>query len=219
MIKFPHWPPTSGRIVDLSQLIQPDSPVYPGDSPIRVKQQAQIKQDGYALSHWDINFHTATHIDAPCHFFENGISISNLDPEFWFGSAWVIPCQESRIIGLDTVMRCPPPEDIDFLLFNTGWDKHYGDPVYFMDHPTITEELGLWLSQQSLKGIGVDMASPDTKPYPIHHLILGSGKIIIENMKNLNLLPEKKTFPLICIPLPIEAEASWVRPIALLDQQ
>jgi kynurenine formamidase len=107
-------------------------------------------------------------------------------------------------------------EDIDFILFKTSWEKVYGTPEYFSVHPQFTVELGQWLAASSLKGIGMDMPSPDVAPYPIHQLVLGAGKVLIENLRGLDKLPENQIFQLICIPLPIDAEAVWVRPLAIL---
>ncbi len=204
------------RLIDLAYPIGLNTPVYPGDPAITIYKQATIEKSGYALSQWDVNFHTGTHMDAPSHFISDGASISALGPSLWMGKALVIPCAGKKTIGMDCINIETIRADVDFLLFKTSWEYQYGTPAYFSNHPTFSDELGQWLAASPFKGIGMDMPSPDQAPYPIHQLILGAGMVLIENLRNLDQLPENKLFQLICIPLPIEAEAVWVRPLAVL---
>ncbi|MBP6183643.1 MAG: cyclase family protein [Saprospiraceae bacterium] len=208
--------PVPDKIIDLAHPIGPNTSVYPGDPGLIVNQLSSVDSNGYALSEWHVNFHTGTHIDAPSHFFINGGSIQTLGLTLWMGNAWIIPCADQKIIGLDCIDTNLFSLEIDFLIFKTGWESTYDTPLYYSDHPQFTVELGQWLAASSIKGIGMDMPSPDRAPYPIHHLVLGADKVLIENLRNLNKLPENKMFQLICIPLPIEAEAVWVRPLAIL---
>jgi arylformamidase len=209
--------PFAGKeVVDLSHVLGPDTPPYPGDPPLQWHSLAELKRDGYCLTAWSGVFHTGTHLDAPSHFSLTGDQAHQLKPSCWAGQAWVIPVPEGQDPDLEHVLTFPPPPDTAFLLFRTGWDVHYPLPEYFKGHPLLTPNLTEWLSDQNLQGIGLDLPSPDQAPYPVHQALLGKGMVILENLRDLSRLPIQRSFTLLCIPLPLKAEASWVRPLALI---
>ena len=88
-------------------------------------------------------------------------------------------------------------------------------------------EAAKWLTKFNLKGIGFDSFSVDkiisahvvtSENLPNHHILLGKEILLIENLTNLDKLPEG-AFAFQCVPLKIEnADGSPIRPIAMLDQ-
>jgi len=204
------------KAVDLSHPLGPDSPAFPGDPPLGFEILASPLRDGYALSAWSGVFHTGTHMDAPAHFSANGKWIDELEPAYWAGNAWVIAVPEGEDPDLVHVLEHPPPPDTAFLLFRTGWDIRYPHPDYYEAHPVLTPALTAWLAAGSFRGIGLDLPSPDRAPYPAHQILLGMGMVILENLRDLSRIPLQRRFTLLCIPLPLKAEASWIRPLALI---
>ncbi len=106
---------------------------------------------------------------------------------------------------------------IDFVLIKTGWDKLWGKPNYFENFPCLSKEACEWLVSKNIKGIGLDAISidPVTSTDMVNHMIvLGSDIVIIENLKNLNLLGSEIvqffTFPLNFI----NSDGSPVRAVA-----
>jgi kynurenine formamidase len=86
------------------------------------------------------------------------------------------------------------------VILNTGWHKRYGDPkryinmdanrvMHFPGYGKVSAEL---LVRRNVVGIGIDTFSPDhgpSKDLPIHGIMLGANRYIIENMSNLDALP------------------------------
>jgi kynurenine formamidase len=69
--------PTSGaaaksinytRVVDLSQLVHPGIPQWPGDPPVEFETIAQMDRDGYHLRRFSLGEHSGTHLNAPAIF-------------------------------------------------------------------------------------------------------------------------------------------------------
>lgn len=204
------------QVIDLAHPLGPDTPPYPGDPPLRVHTQATVDPDGYALTKWSGVFHCGTHMDAPSHFMADGAGIHQLPFDFWAGTAWVIDVPPGQDPDIRHLGRLSLPPEIRFVLFRTGWDVHYPHDRYFREHPVFTPALVEWLSSSSLRGVGIDLPSPDKAPWQAHHKLLGKGIILLENLRGLNRLPLQRSFDLLCIPLPVQAEASWVRPLALI---
>lgn len=211
--------PDSLQIIDLSHPLVSGSPVFPGDPPLRLTTLSTIDDDGYQLTQVQSVFHTGTHLDAPSHFIKNGPAIKDWPLPVSLGKAMVIPAVGIASIPLSILDQCPGWKHCDFLLFNTGWSKHYGTPEYFSNHPVFSEELGKCLADSSLIAVGMDLPSPDQEPYPIHHAWAMAGKFILENLCNLDQIPAQNPFSLICIPLPLAVEASWVRPLAVISTE
>ena len=81
--------------------------------------------------------------------------------------------------------------------------------------------MALLLLERGIVGIGVDTLSPDTPEsgYPVHKVLLGSGKYIIENIANSESLPIQGGF-IMGLPLPIvNGTEAPLRLIALLPKE
>lgn len=207
------------RYIDLSHPIHPETPSYPGDPPIAYQSLAKVETDGYVLSQWKTTFHAGTHVDAPAHFIPNGKSTVDLDDRYWIAQAMVISIPlESDAITLEMIQSKPLPAGIAYLMFHTGHSRHYGTAAYDMDYPILLESAAQWIVEQpGILGVGMDTPSPDHDPWPIHKILLAHDIIIMENLTNLHLLPDRSAFTLINTMLPLKSEASWIRPIAMID--
>ncbi len=66
--------------------------------------------------------------------------------------------------------------------------------------------------------IGLDWASPDHEPYPMHQILLRNNILILENLTNLNLLLSEPVFEIFAFPLKINADSSLVRVVARITE-
>ena len=77
------------KIYDISKEIF-SCPAFPGDpSPKRHIIRSMENGSLYNLSAFTMCAHNATHVDAPLHFIENGLSIDKLDISKFAGLAYV----------------------------------------------------------------------------------------------------------------------------------
>ena len=93
------------------------------------------------------------------------------------------------------------------VLLATGWDRKFSTPEYHT-HPYLSVEVALWLLDRGVKMVGVDFFSADLpvprRPqgfdWPVHHLLLGNGILIAENLANLTTIAGRRltigAFPL-----------------------
>ncbi|HHX51788.1 MAG TPA: cyclase family protein, partial [Clostridia bacterium] len=194
--------------LDLSHPIEPSMPVYPGTEPPTFHYPCSIEENGFREMKIDLYTHTGTHLDAPAHIFKEGISLDALCPDYFVGSGLVFDCRSLTLDGEKICLKhfLPYEKELDgkdFLLFNLGWSSKWGREEYFSRYPVISERLARLLAETSLKGVGVDAISVDgvmDQNLPIHRILLGSGKVIIENLANLDQLTESP-FILYCFPL------------------
>jgi len=209
------------KIIDLSHTIHPDIPVYPGTEPPSITQANSIVQDGFAEIKIAMYSHTATHIDAPCHILPGEKSLDQFPVSHFIGPAVLIDVRGKTETEIGVEQLKPYVDQLEhaaFALLHTGWSNHWGQDSYFRDFPHLSKQAAVWLTRFSLQGVGVDTISIDHIDHadlPAHHVLLGHGMIIIENLTNLNAI-SSSGFTFSCLPLPIRAaDGSPVRAVAI----
>jgi len=211
------------HIIDLTHPISAGMPVYPGTPPVEISEAGTLASDGFNELRLTLTTHTGTHLDAPCHLLAQGADVTGISPAQCIGTGTVIDLR-----GVPTGMH-PGPEffrpfedqirHAEFVLLLTGWSRYWGNPAYFSGFPVPAPEAASYLAAFPLKGIGIDAPSfdpHDSVDFPVHHILLGKGMILIENLKNLELLPASG-FMFSCLPLPVEnGDGSPVRAVGLV---
>lgn len=199
---------------DLSHILNNDTPVYPGDRAIYIKNQASLEQDCYVSYTIHSGLHVGTHIDAPMHMIADTPTIDTYSLEHFFGNAVIINVSGQDNIGLTEAIKSSI-QAYDIVLFYTGFDQYFKNlEIYFNNHPVITMELAEHLVATKVKLIGFDMPSPDRMPFTVHEFLLQNNVFIVENLTNLQSLLTIKHFEFFAVPLKIEAEGSFVRAFA-----
>ena len=206
--------------IDLTHPIHEDMPVYPGTEKPVIVTPCTIEQDGFLEKKITFWSHTGTHMDAPAHLVKGGKHLDQYDISRFCGSAMVVHLESNDDESIDIAVLKPLVNQlkyVDFLLIHTGWSRHWGSNDYFANFPTLTPEAAEWVAGLGLKGIGFDaisVDSADTLTYPIHKILLGSDMVIIENLTNLDQLPEGP-FDFTCFPLFFQqADGSPIRAVA-----
>lgn len=218
-------PPTVG-LVDLSHPIVSGMPQWPGDSQsLRVVRLCDHGEGPCRSSRLELGCHVGTHVDAPGHFLAGAPGVAELPPDRFCGPAVVVrpgdgpgspvspgPLGPEALAGVDL-------RGVDFVLFDTGWSRHWGQPAYYASWPWLSEPLAARLAAAGLKGVGLDTPSLDDRDgRAAHDLFAAAGMVNLENLANLDSLPSAG-FLVLALPLPlVGAEASPVRAVALLER-
>ncbi len=84
------WIGADYKVVDLTHVITPDMPVWPGDPKPTIKPMATVEKDGYFLSEFSIGEHSGTHFGAPAHFIEGGKTVDEIPADTFILPAVVI---------------------------------------------------------------------------------------------------------------------------------
>jgi arylformamidase len=209
------------HVIDLSHTIRPDMPVFPGDEPPVLTTLAVIEEDGFTEKRLTLGSHTGTHIDAPAHILEHAATLDRMPIERFLGPGAVLDLTGMKKPQID-VSSLKPHERLfknsEFILLRTGWSRSWGQGDYFRGYPVLSLEAALWIRSFGLKGVGIDALSvddPDSTDLPIHKILL-ERSLIIENLANLEHLPQTG-FIFTCFPLKLEdADASPVRAVAII---
>lgn len=204
------------KIHDLTHLITPGIPVWPGTPQPVLAEGSTMERDGFRETRLELFSHVGTHMDAPAHLLSSGAALDTLPVSAFMGTAWVLDAggYEGKI----------PPEALDafpgadFLLVSTGWEARWNTREYFGAYPTLaagTVERALGLG---VRGIGLDTMGIDPMDdlsYENHLLALGRGCVIVENL--CGLVPLRgKLLRFAALPLKyIDADGAPVRAVAM----
>ncbi|MDP4152311.1 MAG: cyclase family protein [Bacillota bacterium] len=203
---------TESKFLDLSYDIENDMPVYPGDTPVVLKQKCFIKKDLYNAWIIQAGMHSGTHIDAPSHLLPDERSIGDFPLSNFIAKGLLFDVRGEKIIDYKQEYG-----NIDIsehaVLFYTGFDKHYGSQIYYEEQPVLSTRLAEFLVSKKVKLVGIDMPSPDLAPFSIHKILLSNNIFIIENLTGLSQLIDKQ-FIFYAVPLKIHAESSLIRAYA-----
>lgn len=194
-------------IVDLTHFLESTSPIWPGNEPFTTEPMKTFENDGFyqqKVSFWE---HTGTHIDAPIHFIEDGITADAIDISTLFAPLAVVDISARAAEDADTSLTVDDilAYEADYgelptgalVAMNSGWSSKWDDPEAFVNldadgvqhypgiHPDAAEFL---VTERDIVGIATDTLSQDpgnSTDFGTHITILVAGKYGIEGMNNL----------------------------------
>lgn len=211
-----------------------DSSELPGDERI-----------GPAGEQINAMVHTGTHVDAPWHYspVSEGKPSRTIDqlPLEWFYSDGVrLDFRHKRggekisVTDLEEALNAIgyALKPLDIVLIWSGLDKQLGTTSYF-DQPGLTAEATIWLVDQGVKVIAVDMYSLDRSfnaqareaketgdnsgIWEAHFAGIEREYCQVEKLANLDELPAPTGFKVAVFPIKIKGgSAGWTRAVAIV---
>ena len=183
----------------------------------------------YSSYKYSAEEHGGTHLDAPKHFSAGGASIDQIPLTQLAGEGIVIDVRRQAAADRDYQVQVadllewesqhgPIPEHAMVLLY-TGFGSSYPDPVRYVGtarrgpegvaelrFPGLHPKAAEWLvTERTINGVGLDTASIDygrSTHFESHRILCGGGKVIFENVANLDKLPARGSF-VVALPMKI----------------
>lgn len=75
------------KIIDLSQPLYDQMPIYPGDPEVSIKEIHTIEKQGWNLRNMTLTTHIGTHVNVPYHMFKVGKSLDQFYIDSFFGKS------------------------------------------------------------------------------------------------------------------------------------
>ncbi len=202
---------TFSQVADLTHVLGPGFPSWPGSAPFTITQAVSYENDGYygsVISYWE---HIGTHMDAPVHFAPDGLFVDQLAIENLVVPAAVINITEKARANPDAEVT---PDDIlayerrygrlpanAAVLMASGWGARAGSTEQFrnsdssgtMHFPGFGKDaIDFLLTERNIAGIGVDTMSLDpgnSTTFAVHYTLLATNRWGLENLANLESIP------------------------------
>jgi arylformamidase len=194
---------------DLTHLIYPDMPTYPGDPQPEFQPLFTLGKDKVNITRLIMGSHTGTHVDAPRHFISTGTGVDKVPLENFIGEAVILDMSKKSIgegitnIDLDTYSKIVKTGDI--ILLYTGTSDHWNNGESISQNFTYLEYSATeWIVNHKIKCVGIDSLSVEKYGFKeaLAHKMLLSNKIgIIEGLNvNMKQCLGNRMF-LVCLPL------------------
>jgi arylformamidase len=185
------WVETS-NIIDITQRITVDMPVWPGDPSPALEAVTTLAQHGVQVSRLVLGTHTGTHLDAPRHFIPGGRTIDQLDLEVLLG-----PCCVLEVQSADRHIAREDLEDFDLqdgarVLLKTRNSHQPPTPTFRTGFSALEASAADYLRERRVRLVGIDGPSVDAwtaADFPCHRCLLKADILILENLELRHVAP------------------------------
>jgi kynurenine formamidase len=220
------------QVVDLSRPIHTKMPVFPMLSKTFLGvylghkdtlRPGNISSQSNILVMCD---HAGTHIDSPVHFNPEGTSIDKMPVDMMVGNAVMQDYSHKKNTESITAAEVEEnlkkvnidPHDLKYILFRTGAAEYYDTDEYMSKYLEVQVDAVEWMLDRGILVFGVDSSTCDhAKDKATHMLMRKRVSYHIENLANLDKLPQDRMFTFICNPLlMLNSSAGPFRALALL---
>lgn len=223
---------TAGQWIDLTHAFSESTIYWPTDTAgFELEQLAFGRTEGgwfYSSYAFATAEHGGTHLDAPIHFAESGMTSDEIPLSGLIGPAAVVDVSDRA--GADYLVTVEdltawetehgPLPDGGLLLLRTGWGARWNDRTAYLGteltgpeavpalhFPGLDPAAAQWLvDNRDIVAVGIDTPSIDygqSADFRSHVILYGESVVGFENVANLDLLPEAGAF-VVALPMKIE---------------
>ena len=208
--KWIHLP--KKQYIDLSHTLESSIPSWEESCGF---EYSLLSDDEFCIHAISMKAGVGTHMDAPAHCIREGKTMDCLAMDDMIAPCVVIDlsdrAEENFLVLPDAILDFEKTygkiSSGTFVLIHTGWDRYWNDPEKYQNNfPSVSKEVAELLLARNIAGLGIDTLSPDAREsdFPVHKILLGAGKVLIENVAGADQLsPIGST--LFALPLKIKA--------------
>jgi arylformamidase len=201
------------KIIDLTMPFSEKTIPVPGHPRPDFEPLTTLEQDGVRNTTMTCSIHTGTHIDAPSHFIEDGAAIDEVPIDRFYRPGVSLDLRDLAQPGSPITLEhlkmagFNPSEVRDaIVMLASGWtDQAWRSEKLYETNPYLAEDAAEALAEAAPSALGLDFAVDDTRPWPNHTILLGTGVLLIENLMRLPELP-RDGFQVMAFPLKLVGE-------------
>ncbi|MCR5688481.1 MAG: cyclase family protein [Lachnospiraceae bacterium] len=185
----------------------------PWHQTVEITQMGRLAEVGRNTSRIVLGSHSGTHMDAPFHFIEDGITMESLDVNLMWGRAVAV---DMRSKGAGSTVTLSDVEAIDVserMIFVFGWYHNWKTDRFYKDFPYFETDAVEYLIKRGMKVMALDTPSPDDgsaikekgeTDSPNHVMLLKNGVLIVEYLCNTDFMENGKEYELVALPLKVK---------------
>ena len=186
------------KIYDVSQLLGNDTPIYPGNPEFNTFFKSTLTTGTSNVSEITMGSHFGTHIDAPLHMVDKGLSISDIPLDTFIGKCTVLDLTHVELSITEDDIKSANSENTGLnkiLVLKTknsirGFDEFHPDFIYL--EPSAAE----YIAGQKIRLLATD--GPSVKKFHsedlIHKFLFDHDVIIAEGLVLQNVEAGEYTF-------------------------
>ena len=207
------------QVVELSWPAKPGIPRWPGDPDVEFQTVAEIEQDGYFLRRFSMGEHSGTHFSAPSGFLSGAPGQEDYSPDDLVRQAIAIDVSGQAATNPDYALTVNDVLNWEsdhgsvpqgsMVLLHTGWQTKWSNPSDYLggaDPDQLhfpgfgLDSTRVLLEEKGVAGLGIDTAGAESgsdTSFSVSRLALESRLIVLENLRNLDVLPATGTLVVI----------------------
>lgn len=194
------------RIHDVTVPLRTGIPTYAGTEPgPKLEFHSRIDRgDSSNVSALSLGSHTGTHVDAPDHFLDNGVTVEQMPVGHMIGPALVVEFTSETHISAADLEAASIPEGTTRLLAKTSNGRFWDDDEFHPEFIGFAEDAGEWLAARNYVCVGIDYLSIEqfrSPTHAVHHALLSKNTVLIEGL-DLRAVDPGEYF-LVCAPIPV----------------
>jgi arylformamidase len=198
------------RFHDITRPITSDMPIYPGDPPTVIERVQDIARGNpFTLSAVSFSSHAGTHIDAPSHLVEGGLTVDEIPLDVLVGDVVVVEVSKELGVYSNELERLSIPRRTRRLLVKTPENTE----------SFLTMNVARWLIDVGVELLGIDGQSVDeagSENLIVHRTLLEAGVVIVENLDLSKVQPGN--YLLVCLPMKLAGlDGAPVRAVLIED--
>ena len=171
---------------DISVPVVHDGLVYPGNPGISITPQQEVSKGASAnVSLLSFGSHTGTHVDAPKHFFDDGLGVDALPLEVLMG-ACVLICIEDDVMAVgEKELQLHELKSHTRVLIKTRNSSYIREREFHKDYTYLAPDGAAYLAKLGVKLVGVDYLSVEqfhSGHHKTHRTLLEQGIVIVEGL-------------------------------------
>jgi kynurenine formamidase len=203
---------TDWRVVDLTQPLTQNIPIWPGDPAFEVEAWASYETDGYFINRISIGEHSGTHWGTPNTFIEGARSAGMIPAEELVAPAVVIDIREQAASDVDYRLSLADVRSWEtdngqipggsVVILYTGWQGKWSDPAAFINADADgvlhwpgfgADTVEFMIAERGIVGIGTDTHGADPgndEEFGASYAMYAADGMILECLAGLDeLLP------------------------------
>lgn len=192
------------KIFDISWPISTAATAYKDKKTVSFQETKQFATDKVRETIITLGSHTGTHVDAPSHFLEQGISIDQLELSSLIGPCTVLDCTDVTVsIGKEYLQKKINFKTENILLFKTT-NSFLSNTDSFNPNFIFLDQTGAqWCVENNIKTVGIDYLGIERGQagHPTHKELFNNNLAIIEGLRLAEI--REDSYWLICLPLRI----------------
>lgn len=218
------------RLIDLTHTLDEKIPAWNGgcgfNRELHINYSDCQGEDKFRMMRIKMHAGIGTHMDAPSHCIPGGGYIHDCDVNDLCMPCVVIDvsdkCYERYSLTCKDITDFERKHGVitqgSCVMIQTGWSKFWNEPSkYHNNHvfPSVSFEATTLILERDVSALGIDTLSPDRPEdgFKVHQAFLGVGKILIENVANLDSMPPIGSFVMV---LPIKIKDGTEAPVRLV---
>jgi arylformamidase len=194
------------KIYDVTVRLKKGMATYSGEEPGPELDFHSLMREGQSanVSALSLGSHTGTHVDAPHHFLDNGVTMEQVPVEYLVGPCVVIEYKGEGHISAADLEAAGVPSSTSRLLVKTTNGRFWDDTEFHPEFIGLDDDAGPWLVERGVVLVGLDYMSIErfhSPTHAVHVALLKTNAVLLEGL-DLRAVEPGEYF-LVCAPLPV----------------